>query len=219
MDNSNTEARVNQGVERAKSLPDSVQFALAKCIGNTPYGAFWGFAQMGEVKDYYSALVKDKNVIARKIAYNVEYKGKKESVGACLIEVHPDYILKAMSVLDKNAVTPKDIAKIKDKMAEAQASFTKFLMSKAKKERGYQGIIGIYCTNLVTSIVLNGVQYPAFRVNLQMAFQSLEENNFGIYLGKTLVKPSQIKNINEVYQYLILSPSQTGVFVKIKHLG
>lgn len=202
MDKAEAQAR------RATQLPVTTQFALMVSLPNIAYGASWGFVDTEEVTGRYEDLVKDKNILARKI------------VGGCLVEVNPDYILKATAAVDKSLVTKTDVDNMKTMIAEGYASFEKFISGKRKKEPTFEGIVSIYCTNKVTAVTYKGVSLPAFRVGYFNALSILQKYGFGVAVkGAGYVPAGSLVGTPDVlFKNMIMSPTKTGAFIKVKAL-
>lgn len=203
-DNKQLDARAHAQAKRAQGLPESTQFAIMKTLSNIVNGACWGFANIDEVKEYYEDLCKDNNVIARKVK------------GGCLVEVSPEYLISAVRAVDSSLINAHDIEEMKKGMADGYATLEKFLADKVKKEPRYRGVIGIYCINNTPAIRHNGTQYPAFRVNLANTLRLLNEYGFKLKIDGKVITPAQASsNLTAVYGGLVLSPTQTGVFLEI----
>lgn len=198
---------------RAQSLPESVQFALITCLPNIPLGASWGFSTDKKAMPYVSALASDRNVIARRIH------------GGILVEVLPDYILKAVAMVDPTAVTTQDIEKMKNNLADSYAKFEKWLKS-SNRQMGVETYLGIYCTNEVSSIKVNNTSVPAFRINLVNALMLLEKYGFAVAFeganGEStpyMYPRAAMNNLNAAYGGLKLSPTGTGAFLRVKKVA
>lgn len=161
-----------------------------------------GFATLEDVKDRYEEIIKDKNIIARKVG------------NGCILEASPDYLLKTTDMIQKGLVTQKDVEKMKKMMAEAYVGFEKFLKSKKSAEFDR---VGIYCINSSTAITIKGINYPAFRVSLSTALQLLAKANMKVGLkGVGLVPATQLLNApQKVYESIMISPTNTGAFLRI----
>jgi len=202
-------AEVNQSVkanaEKAKGLPASVQFAIVTVLPNIVNGAFWGFTDTDDVLEYADALKADKNIQARRIG-----AGKD-----CLIEVNPDYLTKAVALVDASLMTANDVNNMCKGRAEAQASFEKMLYVKGEKG-GYEGYVGCYCINDTNAINYKGVMYPSFRLTAQEVLILCQKWGYMIEIGGSFVTPNEAIKSPKFFSSLIMSPTKTGVFVKIK---
>ena len=205
-------ADVNQksidSAKKAKQLPPSTQYAIVTALPNVLNGAFWGFDSVKNAQEHYQALTEDKNIIARKIGED------------CLLEVNPNYMLKAVQMIDSNAITQSDINIIKKNQSDAQISFEKFLINRGKQKNQFKGAIGIYCTNIVETIKYKGTSYPAFRINLQDTLATLSQYGYGVVVGNQLLTAKDAYESGQaIWDSMQVSPTKTGVFINIQYLG
>ena len=72
--------------------------------------------------------------------------------------------------------------------------------------------------NLSTSIAIKGVTYPAFRVNIANAVELLAKHGYSIGIKNVGFVPatSVVGNLQKVFDSMAISPTDTGVFIKIK---
>lgn len=189
---------------KAQKLPESVQFAVITALPNIVNGAFWGFEEVKKCREYGEALKGDKNVILRKL-----YGGE-----AALVEVNPDYLLKAVSLVDGNLITKKDIEAMREGIAEGCASFEKFLMRNADKN--FRSQVGIYCINDSTAITYKGIAYPAFRVDIRTALNLMNKWGYMIGVAGKMVTPQDAMHAGgKLFESMMLSPTNTGVFISL----
>ena len=189
---------------KAQKLPESVQFAIITALPNIVNGAFWGFEEVKKCREYGEALKGDKNVILRKL-----YGGE-----AALVEVNPDYLLKAVSLVDGNLITKKDIEAMREGIAEGCASFEKFLMRNADKN--FRSQVGIYCINDSTAFTYKGTAYPAFRVDIRTALNLMNKWGYMIGVAGRMVTPQDAMHAgSKLFESMMLSPTNTGVFISI----
>ena len=189
--------------KNAKALSEGMQFAIVTCLPNIANGAFWGFVSMADVQKHADVIKGDQNLIARKL--------KRD----CIIEVSPDYIMKAAVSALPGVINESDLNNMKKAMAEAEAEFVKFLIKKGK-EGNFSGRIGIYCINDTTKILYKGTAYPAFRLPASKVLELL--NNFGyrIKVGEAFVSAKEAYQMGAtLFNSFELSPTKTGVFCEI----
>ncbi len=197
--------RSKVSAQNAKQMPASVQYAIIRILPNIVNGCFWGFADMNDVQKHFAVLQQDNNIIARKLG------------NACILEVKQDYFLKAVQVIDPNAITNKDIQVMQQAIAEANIGFERFLISKGKQKNGFGGTIGIYCVNDCTSITYKGVSYPAFRLTMGDTLSYLNTYGYKVQVMGKFVDAMTAANAGQaLWDSVQLSPTKTGVFVNIK---
>lgn len=194
-----------EDAKRAQQLPASLQFAIVTLLKNIPNGAFWGFTSYAEAKKYAEALKQDSNITARKLGTG----------DAVLIEINPDYLLKAVSAVDASLLTQADVQNMQKGIATAGAQMEKFLISKADK--AYTGLVGIYCTNDTPTITYKGVSYPAFRINIMTALNALANWGYQVKVGDKFVPPQAAAQSGAaLFASMQLSPTSTGVFMQVR---
>lgn len=202
--------RANESAKKAKSLSPSIQYAMVTVMPNIINGAFWGFVDMKSIQEHIEAIQhSDGNVVARKLG------------NACLLECNPNYLVKAISAVDSNALAQGDINKMQQARAEAQIAFEKFLISKGKTSektgKPFGGTVGIYCTNDVTSIVYKGTNYPAFRVDMITALSLLNKYGYKIRVSGQFVTAQQAQQSGQaLWDSTVLAPTKTGIFIDIQ---
>lgn len=207
-ENANRE-RANVAAGRAKQMSESVQYAIVTILPNIVNGAFWGFTDAVSVKNHIDAIKNSGGNLSARLLGN-----------ACLIEANPNYLVSAVAQIDPHAVTQADLTKMKTAMAEAEITFEKFLISKAKTKAGQQpfgGTIGIYCINDVPTISYKGVNYPAFRVDMQKALGLLGRYGYKVNVSGSFVDVQTAAGSGQaLWSSTILSPTKTGLFISIQ---
>ena len=180
-------AKANESAKRAGQMPPSVQYAIIQVMPNILNGAFWGFTTLKEIEGHYDSIKSSGgNVVARKLS------------NACLFEVNPAYLIKAISMIDPEALTQKDLDTMQKMRAESLVSFERFLVRKAKEikdNKKFGGTIGIYCTNDVNTVTYKGTNYPAFRVEIASTLDQVG---------------------NAIWDSVVLAPTKTGLFIDIQ---
>lgn len=201
----NLNAKSAEAAKAAMSYPPAVQYAIAVVAQNVINGAFWGFTDVAGAKEHADKLVGNPNMSARKLSNN-----------DCLIEVNPDYLLKAIVNIDPNLFTKQDLIDVRKSLAESQLQLEKFLIRKGKEARGFSGLVGVYCTNDVSSIRYKNVEYPAFRVNMQQFLAACAKFGYRVKVGGQFVTPQAASQSGKaLWESMILSPTKTGVFIEI----
>lgn len=190
--------------KKAQQLPASVQFALVTALPNIVNGASWGFTTIENAKNHTEAFKTDPNIQARQLG------------NACLIEVNPDYLVKAVALVDSNLITQKDIQNMVNGRTEAEVSFEKFLINKGEKG-GFEGLVGIYCVNDSTAITYKGVSYPAFRLPIKSVLEFCNLYGYSVKVNNQFITPSEaMKSGMALFKSMILSPTNTGVFITLR---
>lgn len=200
----NLEERAKAQGEKASKLDAATQFAMVTAMPNIINGAFWGFCQPAEAMKYKDSLKANKNIHVKKIN------------GGCLVEVQPDFLLGNMNAVDPTLVNQKDIANIKNGIAQAVSEMDKFLERKKKDAKFRASLVGIYCVNDSTAISYKGVRYPAFRVELSTALKLLAKHGYKIKVNGSYVPVASVMgDVKQLCSNMMLSPTNTGVFIDI----
>lgn len=208
LESSHGNNKVMDATRKAMNYPIGVQYAITQVLPNIINGAFWGFTSMQDIQKHADAIRSESHIVPRKLG------------NACLIEVDPDFMLSAVTSIDPNAITQADLGAIKQSMADAVVSFEKFLIRQGKNAKGFTGMIGIYCTNDVTSISYKNVNYPAFRLTMGKALSLLSVYGYGVQVGSNFIPAAQAASqLGALWGSAMLSPTKTGVFINIQYMG
>lgn len=201
--------KAHMAAQKAKKMSPSIQYAIVQVLPNIVNGAFWGFTDMAGIQKHIEAI-KGANgqIVARQLG------------NACLVEVTPKFLIEAVSQIDANAVTNKDVEVMTQKRAEAQIAFERFLINKGKSSEKtgnrFAGTIGIYCTNDVTTINYKGTAFPAFRVDIITALALMHQYGYNIRVNGQFIPAMQAGNAGQaLWSSAILAPTKTGLFVDV----
>lgn len=202
-----SEQELQQMAKVLQKLPESTQFAICRCLPNLPYGANWGICETEDVKERLEFLRKDRNLFVLPV------------VNGCVLQVARGYLETACNSTLGDLVKQKDIVYMNEMAKKAEVALRKFIESK-KKKGGYSGMLGIYCTNITSNIRYKDVDYPAFRMDLQSALTVLQQYGCGVVIEGELQQPANVlslitSNPKSVSKSLIMSPTKTGVFIKV----
>ena len=201
--------KANAAAQKAKQMSPSVQYAIVQVLPNIVNGAFWGFTDMKGIQEHIEAIKNSQGQITARQLGN-----------ACLIEVAPQFLIPAVSQIDANAITQKDVQVMTQARADAQVAFERFLISKGKSSektgKAFSGTVGIYCTNDVTSINYKGVSYPAFRIDMQTALSLLNMYGYSVQVNGNFIPANQAANAGQaLWSSATLAPTKTGLFINI----
>lgn len=207
MDASNdARERSKESAKRAKQMSPGIQYAICVAMPNIVNGCFWGFTNLKEVMKHEDVIKQEKAIIARKLKDN-----------SCLIEVEPDFLLKAIMSIDPNALKQKDISIMQESRLTATMDLRKFLLISGIKKPNFGGTIGIYCINDTTTIRYRGVAYPAFRTNLLTTMKALSDCGYTVQVNGSFITPADACKVGQKFWETVeLSPTKTGLFINIK---
>lgn len=195
--------QAENSAKRAMQCSPSIQYAITQVLPNILNGAFWAFTDMAGIQSHIEAIKAEPNIVARKLG------------NACLIEVGHDFMISSVNAIDSNAITRSDLTVIHEKMADAVVEFEKFLISRGKKGN-FSGMIGIYCTNNVTSINYKGVSYPAFRLGMGKALELLSTYGYAVKVNGSYIPAAQAGGTGQaLWNSAMLSPTKTGIFIEV----
>lgn len=119
---------------------------------------------------------------------------------------------RVLEILNKEAsglLRPKDLELASRHRQEALVALDK------KMKEGYEGKIGIFCTNDSTSITIKGKRYPAFAITLQELLSVCIRNRYGLMLGKLRTPGEVAANAEAVVKLLDLAPSSNALMIQI----
>lgn len=202
------DARAKQASKNLNKFDESTQFAVFKVVPNVLNGVFWGFCTEQEMKKHLKALNANPNVVLRRIQ------------SGYIVEIEPSYCIQVLQAVDAESITQKDIEVMRKNIAEAQIAFEKFLINKGKKPdqatgKQYQGVVGVYCINDVTTICYKGANYPAFRLDANNFCQLLKKYGYMINYGNKWFDPMQLLQSGDLFTLMQISPTKTGAFIYI----
>ena len=212
MKNGNTaeiDAKARQASKNLNKFDESTQFAVSKVAPNVLGGVFWGFCPEKEMQRHLKSLNANPKIAIRQIQ------------SGYIVEIEPSYCIQVLQAIDPDLVTTKDVEVMRKATAEAQIAFEKFLINKGKKpdpqtNQPYQGVVGVYCVNDVTTICYKGANYPAFRLDANSFCQLLQKYGYKIQYGQSQwFDPMQLLNSGDLFKLMLISPTKTGAFIYI----
>lgn len=202
---SNEDAMAQQAAEQfAQNMakyPIEEQIAVGLVSKNILNGCSWEFVRNNQdVRRNEVAFKKSEhcNLIKNKTGYIVTIAFKR------ILEI---LAKEGMGIFNK-----KDL-EIASKHREAA-----FISLDKKMKKGYNGKIGIFCTNDSTSITINGTTYPAYAVTLQEMLSLCARNNYGCVMGGIRTANEVAAKHDQVMQILDLAPSGNALLIEIQKL-
>lgn len=216
---------VNKQFEaKVDKMPVVERLTLVQCAGSFRFGGNWGYfrnehPEFEGLKEEF--LAGDKNVVTL----------QKVSNGA-LVLARKEYLTKVANELLPGVVDKNFIEHAKAREAEERKKFISFvdraLKEKSKhvvKRGNYSELtLGIYSSNEVNAIRINGEDYPAYRLTVQEALKAF------MLKGRELGRETYVKTVNsfipiqsiqkedwaKVFGGLEIADSDTGVFVTLR---
>lgn len=195
--------KARQSAKKAvATLGDDALYAITLVAPHLRKGVFWGFT-----------TPKDLDIEALKGSGNIRALQISDAI---IVEINPSYIVKAVQSIDPNLLKQQDVALMEQNMGEASAECTKYLLNLGIKTPGATQIIAIYSTNDVTTIAMKGNRYPAFRLNIEKAFELMARLGYEVEVNGSFIPAVKAAGMQNVLQSMKLSPTKTGIFMKIR---
>lgn len=197
-ENAMYERAAQQFAENMAKYPIEEQIAIGLISKNILNGCSWEFVRDNQdVRKNETALRQSKycNLIKNKTGYIVTMTFQR--------------ILEILGKEAPGLFTKQDLEIASKHRQEALVALDQ------KMKKGYNGQIGIFCTNDSTSITINGVRFPAYTVTLQELLTVCARNKYGLMMGG-LRTPNQVAaKAEQVLQIMDMAPSGNALIVKI----
>lgn len=186
---------------RMLKYPIEEQIAVGLISANILNGCSWEFTRNNiDVKKNMGAFNKSQSCNAVKVG------------NGYLVTMSMGRIVQ---ILEKEAMgifNAKDLQLAQQHRKEALVELDKKLRS------GYQGMMGIFCTNDSTSITIDGNRYPAYAVTLQELLTVCIRNGYGVVCDQ-LRKPQEVAaQSTKVIERLHMAPSGNALLITVKKL-
>lgn len=197
--------KANESAKKAtENLSEGALYAICTVAKNIKNGAFWGFIDMQSAMEHAKTIKSDPNMSVRRIGDSV------------VVEVNPNYLVQSIRSVDPNIFSRDDLEKMKQNMATAVVEFEKFLLNKGISTPGFGATIGVYSTNNVTNIAYKGVNFPAFRLNIEKAMQCLAKFGYQVKIDGSFIPAQDAMVSPKLWNNIKLSPTKTGAFITIR---
>lgn len=226
-----SQALGHQLEQNINSMTEAGKLAVVLCAQAFRFGGNWGFMRTGDAnfKETLETL-KDEQP-------NVKFY---RLANGALITCKEQFLAYNVNIAVPNAIGVPFAEKAKERKKQEIEKFRRLLTSAMagksthveKRGRFNELTIGIYCTNEVNTIRLNGKDYPAYKLDLIEALQVAHEwNAKNRVVMASAVDASgdrifdQIQNLaanskglSAIYRGLELSDTGTGVFLKLRFI-
>lgn len=202
------EQRAKENAKKAKQFPPAVQFAIVAVVPNIVNGCFWGFTDYNDIMEHVEVIRQTPEIVARKVQ------------NACIVEVQPNYLLKAVNAIDSTMFNQKDMNVMKESMAKAQVGFEQYLINRAITKKGEQfcETIAIYCTNDTERVSIKDKTYNAFRVTMADLLKYFGMYGYKVRCGSRYVTVQEAaQNSQAVWDATRVAPSKTGLLIDIQN--
>lgn len=205
MSNENISAQERAASEefanRMLNYPIEEQIAVGLVSANILNGCSWEFTRNNiDVRRNMGAFNESETCSAVKV-------GNGYLVSMVMGRIVQILAKEAMGIFNE-----KDLHLAQEHRKEALISLDKKLKS------GYQGKMGIFCTNDSTTITIDGNRYPAYAVTLQELLSICVRNGYGIVCDKVRTPQEVAANCSKVIERLHMAPSGNALLIEIRRL-
>ena len=156
----------------------------------------------------------------QKISENENMLVHKFEDGMIIFEVAPEYLIDTLRGLDPECPEEEDFEECRFEANVVICDFEKYLIEKGKRPEGFEGTIAIYSMTQRACTPLEGIQYRAFRLNMNQTLEYLSRYGYSINVQGEYLKPSEAIRVNDaLWKSVIPSPARLGAFIKIRYDG
>lgn len=197
-------------IEYLDKLPEEEQFAVTLISKNIVNGCSWEFVRdVGKLRRLEKSFMKNPNVSLTEVNY---HQGNR-AVPGYLVYMKLDYLLKTLHAASSSLITPEDAKKASEKRQSACISLAK------KLEKGYSGVIGIYCTNDSEYITISGKSFPAYAVTFAEFCQIAVKMGYGVkYSGGVASAQQCMQNAAQIIKGCEVAPSSNALLISVAPL-
>lgn len=202
------------------SNEDLIQFVMYAPIA-TPFsavtapflfGATWNYLRFDDdneedeyYKQYAEAVVEGSSQFVSAYKFDNTY----------LVDVHPNLFIKYWQKADTTMLEDEDIKDLQDSILDSLSDLSLFLSNRAKKA-GYEGKLCIYSVADVNTVIIDGLTYPTYRINLDMALNIFEKWHFNIKIGDEYKTPVEVRENKDMFFANTKLIGDEGLVVVIK---
>lgn len=218
----------NQVQENIDKLSETERYMIMEIAPQVRFAGTWGFLVDDEENfELKEELIKEEteNVEVQRVANGYIFTAK------------PTFLVDTLNTLVPDALSFEFSEKANERKQTEKDMFAKFMISiingKESKfvktdKKGQKYInVGLYCTNNVNLIRLNGREYKAFKLTLLEAMLSLKEKDSsildnlkvivqdtdGLYIRKLKYTLSTKEDRDKVFNAMHIAETKTGAFI------
>lgn len=201
------EQRFSEYIDR---LPEEEQLAISLISKNIVNGCSWEFTRdVTQLRRMEKGFAENPNVSLTQVVY---HHGQR-NVSGYLVYMKLDYLLRQLHAASPNLITQEDAKRASERRQEACMSLAR------KMQKGYRGVIGIYCTNDSENITISGKTYPAFAVTFAEFCQIAIKFGYGVVLSSAIATAQQcMQNAAKVISSCEVAPSSNALLIEIAPL-
>ena len=204
-------------VEAAKAFeaelgkrPIEEQLAVGLISKNVLNGCSWEFVRsVNDLRRHEEDFRNSKTCSLQAVTYS-----RREGIYGYLVYMQMGKLLEILDTKNKGPLTSKDIDLANKHRKEAVESLMVLL------QKGFQGKIGIYCTNDTQTITVKGTAYKAFAVTLRELCNILLKYGYGVVVSGIPRDPNEVlKREDAIIKSLVVAPSSNALFIDIAPMG
>ena len=195
--------RFQQALE---SKPVEEQLAVSLIAKNVINGCSWEFVRANpQLRRNKADFDKSPYCSIQEVTYSHSKK-----IYGYLVYMQMSRLLELLGPQNNGPLSNKDVEIASQHRKEAGEAFIKRL------GEGYQGKIGIFCTNDSQTISIQGKTYPAYAVTLKEACSICEQMGYGIVVSGEPRNPQQVlQREDAVLKSLVVAPSSNALFIEV----
>lgn len=199
-------AAAQRFADNMEKYPVEEQLAVTLISKNILNGCSWELVRSsGDFRKYLDSIKQNPDLDVKEITYS-----HKAKIPGYLIYMRLE---KLISILQKEALgvfNQKALADAMNHRKEAVTSCAHLM------DKGYNGRIGMFCTNDSKTITVDGKSYPAFALTLEELCSICENKGYGFMAGGKIRTPNEVRaHINAVIKACIVAPSSNAIFIDI----
>lgn len=212
----NNEVKASE-VEAAKAFeaelgkrPIEEQLAVGLISKNVLNGCSWEFVRAAnDLRRHMDDFKNSKTCSLQEVTYS-----RKEGIYGFLVYMQMGKLLEILDVKNKGPLTSRDLELANKHRREAVEGLMVLI------QKGYQGKIGIYCTNDSQTITIKGTSYKAFAVTLRELCNILLKYGYGVVVSGVPRDPNEVlKREDAIIKSLVVAPSSNALFIDIAPMG
>ncbi len=200
---------VSPATEKKINNSSGIQYLISQIMPNIVNGAFWSFIDKQIVMNYMEDIRNSNGQIVVRQLQNI-----------ALLEISPYCLINTFNETSSEPITAKDVENITQVIADTQITFERFLINRGKssEETGqlFANKIAIYNTKDTMITIHNGINYPAFAIDMRIALSLLYMYGYKIKVAGRYVTASEVAEAgNDLWSSVTLTPDKSAVFIDI----
>lgn len=196
--------------EALTSRPVEEQIATSTITKNVLNGCCWEFVRSNpDIKRNLEAFKNSKVCSVQKVTYD-----HNRGVYGYLVYMQMQHLCSLLDENNKGPLNSTDLQYAAQHREKAKVGLIE------KLQKGYQGRIGIFCTNDSQTITVDGKSYPAYAITLKELCAICVKMGYGIAIGNSVRTPEQVLSKEDaVIENLTVAPSSNALFINIAPMG